>query len=110
MFEVILQNCSGATSILLSIYEVETSALAQSSLEEPAENLVNSGSRGRNVEVFILISLVPTSVSSCPLRTPNRLVFICLEFTLNSLCSNFVPEAYFHGDIQRFIKFRCNDS
>lgn len=45
--------------------------------------------RERKAQVFILISLMPTSALSCPLRKPNLLVFIYLKFTLNFLYSNF---------------------
>ena len=61
--------------------------------------------RERKAQVFILISLMPTSALSCPLRKPNLLVFIHLEFTLHFLYSNFAsfkPQLY----RIRFIEFQ----
>lgn len=103
---IILRNSRSKLSILLSIYNVGNVktflALRMQKIHWiPISKFVF---REREVQVFILISLIPTLALSRPLRKPNLLVFIHLKFTLNFLYSNFAsfkPELY----RKRFIEF-----
>lgn len=103
---IILRNSWSKLSILLSIYNVGNVktflALRMQKIHWiPISKFVF---REREVQVFILISLIPTLALSRPLRKPNLLVFIHLKFTLNFLYSNFAsfkPELY----RKRFIEF-----
>lgn len=103
---IILRNSWSKLSILLSIYNVGNVktflALRMQKIHWiPISKFVF---REREVQVFILISLIPTLALSHPLRKPNLLVFIHLKFTLNFLYSNFAsfkPELY----RKRFIEF-----
>lgn len=105
---IILRNSWSKLSILLSIYNVGNVktflALRMQKIHWIPISKFARVFREREVQVFILISLIPTLALSRPLRKPNLLVFIHLKFTLNFLYSNFAsfkPELY----RKRFIEF-----